>query len=105
VARREHAAAVAIGIQADMFDPEAVAADQVYGFTPIVQELARRAAQFGKPLEDPSSVGSQLYHVIVPVPNLVRVTVQGSTNVPHEWTKLHVDPQTADVFSWQNVVL
>jgi hypothetical protein len=120
VARREHAAAVAIGIQADMFDPAAVASNQVYGFTPIVQELARRAAEFGKPvlllngdshlfetdrpLADPSSTGSQLYHVIVPAPNLVRVTVQGSTNVPHEWLKLHVDPHTADVFSWQNVV-
>jgi hypothetical protein len=37
------------------------------------------------------------------VPNLVRVTVQGSTNVPHEWLRLHVDPQSADVFSWENV--
>jgi hypothetical protein len=31
--------------------------------------------------------------------------VQGSTNLPHEWLKLRVDPRAADPFSWQNVVL
>ncbi len=120
-ARREHAAAVAIGIQADMWDPAIVAAgpSQYSAFTPIVQELARQARKFGKPvlllngdshlyesdrpLADPHAVNSTIYGVVVPVPNLVRVTVQGSTNVPHEWLKLHVDPRTADVFSWENV--
>ena len=119
-ARHEHAPAVAIGIQADMWDPAAIAGDAVSAFTPIVQELARQAHRFGKPvlllngdshlfesdrpLADPHATSSLIYGVVVPVPNLVRVTVQGSTNVPHEWLKLHVDPHTADVFSWQNVV-
>jgi len=119
-ARREHAAAVAIGIQADMWDPAIVAAGPTAysAFTPIVQELARQAHKFGKPvlllngdshlfesdrpLTDPHAVSSTIYGVVVPVPNLVRVTVQGSTNVPHEWLKLHVDPRTTDVFSWEN---
>jgi len=119
-AEAEHAAAVAIGIQADMWDPAAVAGDGVDGYTALVRELARRAHAFGKPvlllngdshlfesdrpLADPSGWGSQLYGVTVPVPNLVRVTVQGSTNTPHEWLRLHVDPSSADVFSWENVV-
>jgi hypothetical protein len=119
-AEAQHAAGVAIGIQADMWDPEAVADDAVDGYATLVRELARRAHAFGKPvlllngdshlyesdrpLADPSGWGSQLYGVTVPVPNLVRVTVQGSTNVPHEWLRLHVDPQSADVFSWENVV-
>jgi hypothetical protein len=120
-ARHEHAPAVAIGIQADMWDPAIVAAgpSAYSAFTPIVQELARQAHRFGKPvlllngdshlfesdrpLADPHATNSLVYGVVVPVPNLVRVTVQGSTNVPHEWLKLHVDPHSADVFSWQNV--
>jgi hypothetical protein len=121
-ARHEHAAAVAIGIQADMWDPAIIAAGpgQYSAFTPIVQELARQAHKFGKPvlllngdshlyesdhpLADPHATTSLMYGVVVPVPNLVRVTVQGSTNVPHEWLKLHVDPHTPGVFSWENVV-
>ena len=120
-ARREHAAAVAIGVQADMWDPAIVTAgpSQYSAFTPIVQELARQASRFGKPvlllngdshlfesdrpLADPHATSSLIYGVVMPVPNLVRVTVQGSTNVPHEWLKLHVDPRTPDVFSWENV--
>jgi hypothetical protein len=120
-ARREHAAAVAIGLQADMWDPNVVAAgpSAYSAFTPIVQELARQARKFGKPvlllngdshlfgsarpLADPHATDSQIYGVVAPVPNLVRVTVQGSTNAPHEWLRLHVDPRSADVFSWENV--
>ncbi len=120
-ARHEHAAAVAIGIQADMWDPAIIAAgpSQYSAFTPIVQELARQAARFRKPvllingdshlfesdrpLTDPHATTSLIYGVVQPVPNLVRVTVQGSTNVPHEWLRLHVDPSTPDVFSWENV--
>jgi hypothetical protein len=35
--------------------------------------------------------------------NLTRVVVQGSTNLPHEWTKLRVDPSRPGVFSCQQV--
>ena len=37
------------------------------------------------------------------VPNLTRITVQGSTNVPNEWLKLTIDPSSSTVFTWQNV--
>jgi len=37
------------------------------------------------------------------VPNLTRITVQGSTNVPNEWLKLTIDPSSPTVFTWQNV--
>ena len=121
-ARREHAAAVVVGIQADMWDPAIIAAgpSQYSAFTPVVQELAREAARFAKPvlllngdshlyesdhpLADPHATTSLMYGVVQPVPNLVRVTVQGSTNVPHEWLRLHVDPRAPGVFSWENVV-
>ncbi|MBS1869411.1 MAG: hypothetical protein JSS99_07075 [Actinobacteria bacterium] len=121
-ATREQAAAVVIGIQADMWDPAIIAAgpSQYSAFTPVVQELARKAAKFGKPvlllngdshlyesdrpLTDPHATQSLMYGVVQPVPNLVRVTVQGSTNVPHEWLRLYVDPRSPDVFSWENVV-
>jgi hypothetical protein len=36
--------------------------------------------------------------------NLVRVVVQGSTNVPHEWLRLKVDPASPRVFSCEDVV-
>ncbi len=37
------------------------------------------------------------------VPNLTRITVQGSTNTPNEWLKLKIDPSSSIVFTWQNV--
>lgn len=37
------------------------------------------------------------------VPNLTRITVQGSTNVPNEWLKLTIDPNASTVFTCQNV--
>jgi hypothetical protein len=84
-----------------------------------VAALARRARRFGgpvlllngdshryqadRPLTDPASVNSIIYGVKAKVPNLQRVTVQGSTNTPHEWLKLTIDPNTDEVFSWRNV--
>jgi hypothetical protein len=41
----------------------------------------------------------------VAVPNLTRIVVEGSTNTPHEWLRLHVDSGATAVFSWENVVL
>jgi hypothetical protein len=37
------------------------------------------------------------------VPNLTRITVQGSTNAPAEWLRLTIDPRTPQMFSWENV--
>ena len=38
------------------------------------------------------------------VPNLTRITVQGSTNSPAEWLKLTIDGRKPYPFSWQNKV-
>jgi hypothetical protein len=119
-AHRDRAAGVVIGLQADMWDPEAIAADAVSGYAPIVKRLAQRTHAFHRPvlllegdshlfkvdnpLADPDGEGSRLYAIDVPVPNLTRIVVQGSTNTPHEWLRLRVDPATSAVFSWENVV-
>jgi hypothetical protein len=112
-AERSGAAAVVIGLQADMWDPEAVAADATSGFDPIVAELAKRAHAFHRPVllfegdshhylvDHPLEHGSELHHVRTEAPNVTRIVVQGSTSTPHEWLKLRVDPSDPAVFSWQ----
>jgi hypothetical protein len=103
-AERRHAAAVAIGMQADMWDSSAPPAE-LTAFEPIKAVLADRAEQFAKPvllLEG----DSHLLKVDTPADmpaNLTRVVVQGSTNTPHEWLRLRVNAQTAQVFSCENV--
>jgi hypothetical protein len=118
-AEDENAKAVAIGIQADMWDP-AIEADpaQYDHFQPIVQALAREALHFkgpvlllngdshqfvdDRPLADPSRPQNKsIYGITRDVPNLRRITVNGSTTPCHEWLKLGVDPRGAEVFSYQ----
>jgi hypothetical protein len=112
-ARANDAAGVFIGMQADMFSDEATA-----GYDEIVKRLAVQAHQFGKPvvlLEGDShlfGVDHPLgdprygkYDIPVDAPNLTRVVVQGSTNCPHTYLRLHVDPTSEAVFSGQNVLL
>jgi hypothetical protein len=43
-------------------------------------------------------------HGTLAVPNLTRITVQGSTNRPSEWLRLTIDPHSPGIFSWDNVV-
>jgi hypothetical protein len=121
-AREEHKKAVAIGIQADMWDP-AIEGDptQYDHFTPIVQELAHDARRFpgpvlllngdshkfidDYPLADPSRPQNKaIYGIEGDVPNLHRITVNGSTTPCHEWLKLTIAPQTAGVFTYQRVL-
>jgi hypothetical protein len=119
-AMTNHARAVVIALQADMWDPEATAPGGagLGNYTPFVQELANLSLQFGRPvlllngdshlyetdhpLADPSSTTGVIHHTL-PVPNLTRITVQGSTNAPAEWLRLTIDTRTHDVFSWTNV--
>lgn len=118
MAEREHAKAIVIGLQADMWDPEALASDELSAYTPFVQQLADLSTHFNKPvlllngdshvyeedqpLADPSSATGQIHHT-QPVPNLTRITVQGSTNAPAEWLKLTIDTRKRDIFSWKNI--
>jgi hypothetical protein len=119
LARTERAPGVAIGIQADMWDP-AITGDptQYSGFTDFVRELARQAVAFGRPvlllngdshvfeadhpLADPAAKNNAIYGVTYAVPNLTRVTVDGSSNA-NDYLRLHVQASSAGVFSWQRV--
>jgi hypothetical protein len=101
-AERRDAPGVVLGMQADMWDGGP--ADQT-AFVPIKAVIADRAARFGKPvllLEGDSHVLKVDRPAGMPA-NLTRVVVQGSTNVPHEWLRLTIDPGSAGVFSCENV--
>lgn len=121
-ARAQHiqAKAIVVAQQADMFDPEAVVpgGDGLSAYTAYVQQLAQLSLAFGKPvllingdshvygvdrpLADPASA-TGLIHGTPAVPNLQRITVEGSTTAPAEWLRLTIDPRKKDVFSFSNV--
>jgi hypothetical protein len=123
-ARKGHAAAVVLGIQANMWDPAFSGANDSPGsydhFTDFVQELAKQAREFAKPVllfngdsheftdDTPLSASApayqlSMYGLTAPVPNLRRITVNGSTTPCHEWLKLTVDPSTADILSYERI--
>jgi Calcineurin-like phosphoesterase len=113
-------AGIFIGWQADMWDPAQFApgGDGLSAYDPYVQQLATLAVAYGKPillfngdshlfmtdqpLADPTSATGVMHPVSFPVPNLSRITVDGSTNF-HDWVKLLVDPTSPAVFSWTRV--
>lgn len=121
MAEADNAAGLVIGLQADMWDLSALepGGDGLGAYTPFVQQLASLTLEFGRPvllingdshlfeadrpLADPASP-TGIVHGTPAVPNLTRITVQGSTNLPHEWLRLTIDPRNPDLFSWQNVV-
>ncbi len=120
VAHNDHAKAMVIAVQADMWDSAALLSggDGLDKYTRFVQKLADLTVQFGRPvlllngdshlyktdqpLADPTSL-SGLIHGTQAVTNLTRITVQGSTNAPAEWLKLTIDPHQHAVFSWENI--
>lgn len=120
LAAEDHARAVVIGLQADMWDPAALipGGDGLDQYTPFVQALADAAQGFGgpvlllngdshvyeadQPLADPGSATGMIHHTQA-VPNLTRITVQGSTNAPAEWLRLTIDTRKPQPFSWTNV--
>jgi hypothetical protein len=56
------------------------------------------------PLADPSRPQNKsIYGITEDVPNLHRITVNGSTTPCHEWLKLTIDPHTEGIFSYQRV--
>ncbi|MFM9917140.1 MAG: hypothetical protein ACKVOX_15125 [Rhizobacter sp.] len=119
-AESRRARAVVIALQANMWDPEALAAggDGLFNYTPFVRKLAELSLHFGKPvlllngdshvygsdrpLADPASA-TGLIHATASVPNLTRITVQGSTNAPAEWLRLTIDTRNSEPFTWLNV--
>ncbi len=119
-ARRDHDRAVVLFTQADMFDvtvPNPAYADY-FAFTPIVAALAQESRNFSGPVylfngdshvfnqDKPLAGGSSwlsFYGLATPVPNLTRVTVEGSTNVD-EWLKVTVDKHSPAVLTWQRIL-
>lgn len=113
-AKLTNARAVVLGMQADMWDPAAAAAGQTTAFVPIVEEIAKQAKSFKKPVllingdshlftqDTPLATPGPLYPNAVAAPNLTRVTVQGSTNSPRDWLKLRLSTSGAPL-SWSRV--
>jgi Calcineurin-like phosphoesterase len=115
IAVGQNAAGVVIFMQADMFDAYSVANNlPLDAFDGIVQKIASRSKSFAKPVlllegdshvfiaDKPLEKGNPLHGVTINVPNLTRIVVQGSTTTPRtEWLRVHVDPATPEVFSWE----
>lgn len=118
-ASAEDAKSVALLTQADMFDP--TVSDPQHSdydaFTPIVHAIADHARDFGKPVylfngdshvynaDHPLGAGSpwlSLYGVGAAVPNLQRVTVDGSTGVS-DYLRVRVTEDPAAPLSWVKV--
>jgi len=118
-AETEDAKAVLIALQADMWDPAALVpgGDGLSGYTTLVQKIADLAVQFDRPvllingdshvfeadqpLADPNSSTGVIHHTQA-VPNLFRITVEGST-AADEWVRLTIDPHSSAIFSWDRI--
>jgi hypothetical protein len=121
VAREHHDEAVVLLIQADMFDPTVPnpAFADYYGFQPIVAAIARESRAFHGPVylfngdshvynsDNPLAAGSKwlsFYGITTPVPNLSRVTVDGSTGV-NNYLRVTVNESRkgSPVLTWERV--
>jgi hypothetical protein len=88
---------VALGMQADMGAQAA--------FAPIKARIRERATRFAKPVLLMQG-DSHLFFIEKPADmpaNVTRFVVQGSTNSPRLWLRLHVDGSAAQIFSCENV--
>ncbi|MBC8132730.1 MAG: metallophosphoesterase [Deltaproteobacteria bacterium] len=112
-ATRQGSKGVVLFTQADIWDPFVLTSGQYNGFTATVRRIADLTRAFGKPVllvngdshvfkvDNPLAAGDVIYGVAGAVPNLTRITVQGSTTAPlTEWLRLKVEPATTAVFSW-----
>lgn len=123
-AEQRHASAVVLGIQADLWDPAFSGPNddptQYDHFTDFARALASHALAFGRPvlllngdsheftddhpLADPARpYQKSMYGITGDVPNLRRITVNGSTTPCHEWLKLSIDPRVPGLFTIQRV--
>jgi hypothetical protein len=117
-ARHNHNRAVALMIQADMFDPTVAnpAFADYSAFQPIVAAIADESRAFAGPVylfngdshvfngDHPLATGSTwpAFYGVAPVANLTRVTVDGSTGVDN-YLRVTVHRQGPDVLTWEKV--
>ncbi|MEO6471289.1 MAG: metallophosphoesterase [Aeromicrobium sp.] len=118
-ARDEHDRSVVLLTQADMFDPTVPNAGYAdyFAFQPIVKAIAEESSSFRGPVylfngdshvyesDRPLADGSNwlsFYGVDKPVPNLSRVTVDGSTGV-NNYLRVTIDPRNPQVLDWTRV--
>jgi len=119
-ARQRHDRAVAVMLQADMFDPTYTPnyATDISAFKPLVQALVLESSAFNGEVylfngdshiynsDQPLAAGSPwltTYGVRGAADNLQRITVDGSSN-NKDWLKVTVNrPGSASVLSWQRV--
>jgi hypothetical protein len=118
-AKAHHDRAVTIMTQADMFDPTVPDPTfaAYYGFQPLVATIAREARAFDGPVylfngdshvydsDKPLAVGSSwlpFYGITEPVPNLSRVTVDGSTGV-NNYLRVTVHAKGPNALTWTRV--
>lgn len=118
-ARAQHLRAVTVLMQADVFDPTVTNptfADN-YGFQAIVAAIAYEVGSFDGAVylfngdsnvynvDHPLAPGSPwltLYGIIRPVPNLTRVTVDGSGNAT-DYLRVTIHERGAQPLSWVRV--
>ena len=118
-ARKHDNKAVVLLTQADMFDPTVAAPSfaDYYGFQPIVAAVARESSAFDGPVylfngdshiynsDNPLAAGSKwlsFYGIGQPVPNLSRITVDGSANV-NDYLRVTVHGPGTPVLAWIRV--
>lgn len=118
-AEKNHHHAVAVMLQADMFDPTYTPTwNDISAFQPLVQHLVDRSAAFDGEVylfngdshvfnsDKPLAAGSRwlsTYGVTGAADNLTRVTVDGSTN-NKDWLKVTVHPTADhDVLTWERI--
>ncbi|WP_088289321.1 metallophosphoesterase family protein [Kineosporia sp. A_224] len=124
-ARGEGDQAVVLMMQADMFDPTTPQVDLAFGaFRPVVQTIAAESLKYGKPVyllngdshvftdDNPldgtkaSPIGLAAtwtsFYGVPAVPNLHRVTVDGSGNAT-DYLRVTVDEDATEPLSWVRV--
>jgi len=113
-AQKAHSKAVMIVMQADMWDPEAVAADKVTHFADTKKALARLSIAFAKPvvlvngdshsfeitkpLDDAATVNAAGAEGGNVIENFTRVTTFG--DVQNHWVSATIDPADPNVFAF-----
>ena len=118
-ARKRNDRAVAIFLQADMFDPTYTPTwNDISAFKPLIQVLVDESSRFAGQVylfdgdshvynaDRPLATGSHwltTYGIAGAADNLQRITVDGSNN-NHDWLRVTINrPGAANVLSWEQV--